>query len=125
MPTKPPTAPPQPPVRGSGDPGRSLPTEVDRAAIHAALAEVAAHPPDEVSMPGTYAPGRARTLAASEVDFTPVGGTGDTDTAALLRELSFLGLEHLPTGPSAPRPVTPRPSVVVSAKPKRKSIFSR
>jgi hypothetical protein len=50
------------------------------------------------------------------------------DTAALLRELSFLGLEDAPPATPAPnRPLAPRPAPASAGttKVKRKSIFGR
>jgi hypothetical protein len=48
----------------------------------------------------------------------------DTDTAALLRELSFLGLDDDPPPPPV-RPAPPRPVSTMPAAKKRKGLFGR
>jgi len=48
----------------------------------------------------------------------------DTDTAALLRELSSLGLEDEPSAPAATQSA-PRPSVSAVSARKKKSMFGR
>jgi hypothetical protein len=68
--------------------------------------------------------------SAPVTGFSPDLGDAHTqaDTASLLRELSFLGLDDVPPPAPAPRPAPTRPlpaGVGGSAKPKRKSIFGR
>jgi hypothetical protein len=61
-------------------------------------------------------------------DFTPDDEEPPTDTAALLRELSFLGLDDIPAPPRIPPPPrtpSPRQAPVPTGKGKRKSIFGR
>ena len=53
----------------------------------------------------------------------PSYGSGDTDTAALLRELSSLGLDDDPPPPTA-RPIRP-PAARVTPTKKKKGMFGR
>lgn len=119
-----------------GDPSEFVPTTPtadDQAAIRAALAEVAA---------GSFAAALDAELAAEAApnagplfsvpsqpvatDYAPGSDALGpvADTAALLRELSFLGVEDAPvSAPPFSRPASARPAV--ATKPKRKSIFGR
>lgn len=119
-----------------GDPSEFVPTVPpadDQAAIRAALAEVAAgsfaaaldaevaaaSKPAFASLAPSVTPPAATDYAPGADELGPVA-----DTASLLRELSFLGLDDAPaSATTAPRSLPARPAV--AAKPKRKSIFGR
>lgn len=119
-----------------GDPSEFVPTVPpadDQAAIRAALAEVAAGSfaaalDDEVAAASepVFAFLTPSATPPTATDYTP--GADElgpvADTASLLRELSFLGLDDAPSSaPAALRSVPARPAV--APKPKRKSIFGR
>jgi hypothetical protein len=97
-------------------------------ALHAAAfaelsASAAEHVPDVPVPREEPAAPAAETRYQDEEPFRPFAAP-DTDTAALLRELSSLGMDDDP--PPAPvRPAAPRPVSTLPAAKKRKGLFGR
>ncbi|MDB5478873.1 MAG: hypothetical protein JWM96_1368 [Alphaproteobacteria bacterium] len=88
-----------------------------QAAAFAELSEAAA-----VEVP---APEPAEVPTAPQPEPVPAWHQHDTDTAALLRELSSLGLDEDPPAPPLTRPVSSSRPVPVQQQKKRKGLFGR
>lgn len=109
--------------------------EAARSQQAAASAELAAFARAEVGgTPGAVPTGVARSLVTAPFvgqafgqgpeAFEPEGVDTDTDTAALLRELSSLGLDDDPA-PEESAPTRRRPTATTAAQKKRKGLFGR
>ena len=117
-------------ARADDEAERALAEQREQAAsAFAELSAAAESAPDVTVVPDTRPAPDNVAVARSWMDDEPMnyGVQGDTDTAALMRELSSLGLDDEPTPAAASRPPggPPRPPVSTMANKKKKGLFGR